>query len=824
MMTSKFEPFFAAHYVQFKMLHVIKPSDPCPEYDTLDLATTYTFPLDPFQKHAICAMEKSHNVLVTAKTGSGKTLVGEYAIARALKAGKRVFYTTPIKSLSNQKFHDLKAMFPSVGILTGDIKFRPDAQVVIMTTEILKNMLYKQNTATASLGLSALVSMDNLGAVVFDECHYINDRERGKVWEECFILLDPAVQLVLLSATIDKPELFAQWLGDIKQVPIHLISTQYRIVPLIHQVLVGESSRVIMDSRDVFQGEAYTGWLQWLSGKKKEHRDHEKQVGTRRLGGYEDPVVKSSGGLTSFIHQMNTTVELLERKGLLPGLFFIFSRKDCEQYAKRITSTLITSSEGAAIDHIWKFHLHKYTELEQMPQAHALKSLLMKGIAFHHSGLLPVLREIVEILFGKGLIKLLFATETFAVGINMPTKTVVFTDLQKYSDDVHGLRLLRTDEYIQMAGRAGRRGKDVEGHVFYLPSREPISMGEMREMMTGRKTPIDSKMDFHYEFLLKTALNTGLDWTQIMEKSYWSQQRKMELEDLQLQLEVLTQEQLRLGLDQKTISDCRDREALEQTLKSAVNAAKKKAQQALESWKNSHMGALWDLLWKRWGSYKALSEKIRIMSETISYLENNKGSVEAKFTFLERSGFMTADKKPTFCGTLATEVNEGHSLLLAKAYEKKIGYSFTKEELVCFLAGFLGEADKNMESVSLSSIGLSREVEDALYYTDDTARELMGIEDQCHVASPEGYWTLHAGWIDAMRNWYLGEEAATICSEYGLYEGNFIRTVLKLGNLVEEWISMATYCEHTEVLQRLEGLKDEIVRGIAKPQSLYLLL
>ena len=822
-MTSKFEPFLLLSE-SIKMLHVVKPSDPCPEYDTLDLATTYTFPLDPFQKHAICAMEKSHNVLVTAKTGSGKTLVGEYAIARALKAGKRVFYTTPIKSLSNQKFHDLKAMFPSVGILTGDIKFRPDAQVVIMTTEILKNMLYKQNTATASLGLSALISMDNLGAVVFDECHYINDRERGKVWEECFILLDPAVQLVLLSATIDKPELFAQWLGDIKKVPIHLISTQYRIVPLIHQVLVGDATRVIMDSRDVFNAEVYTGWLQWLSGKKKEQRDHEKQVGNRRLGGYEDPVVKGGGGLTSFVHQMNTTVELLERKGLLPGLFFIFSRKDCEAYAKRITSTLITSSEGAAIDHIWKFHLHKYTELEQMPQAHALKSLLMKGIAFHHSGLLPVLREIVEILFGKGLIKLLFATETFAVGINMPTKTVVFTDLQKYSDDVNGLRLLRTDEYIQMAGRAGRRGKDVEGHVFYLPSREPISMGEMREMMTGRKTPIDSKMDFHYEFLLKTALNQGLDWKQIMEKSYWSQQRRLELEDMQLELDVLLQEQAALGLDPKTIAECREREALDQTLKSAINAAKKKAQQALESWKNSHVGALWDLLWKRWGSYKVLADRINRLKETITYMETNKGSVEVKLAFLERGGFMTADRKPTFCGTLATEVNEGHSLLLAKAYEKKIGYSFTKEELVCFLAGFLGEADKNMETVSLSTIGLSREVEDALYYVDDTARELMTIEDQCHISSPEGYWTLHAGWIDAMRNWYLGEEAATICSEYGLYEGNFIRTVLKLGSLVEEWISMATYCEHTEVLQRLEGLKDEIVRGIAKPQSLYLLL
>ena len=805
------------------MLHVINPAAPCPEYDTLDLATTYSFPLDPFQKHAICAMEQSHNVLVTAKTGSGKTLVGEYAIARALKAGKRVFYTTPIKSLSNQKFHDLKAMFPSVGILTGDIKFRPDAQVVIMTTEILKNMLYKQNTATASLGLSSLVSMDNLGAVIFDECHYINDRERGKVWEECFILLDPAVQLVLLSATIDKPELFAQWLGDIKKVPIHLISTQYRIVPLIHQVLVGESTRVIMDSRDVFNGEAYTAWLQWLAGKKKEQKDHEKQVGVRRAGGYEDPVVKNGSGLTSFVHQMNTTVELLEKKGLLPALFFIFSRKDCENYAKRITSNLITSSEGAAIDHIWKFHLHKYTELEKMPQAHALKALLMKGIAFHHSGLLPVLREMVEILFGKGLIKLLFATETFAVGINMPTKTVVFTDLQKYSDEINGLRHLRTDEYIQMAGRAGRRGKDTEGHVFYLPSREPLSMVSMREMMTGRKTPIDSKMDFHYEFLLKTALNQGLDWTHIMEKSYWYKQRSLEVENMQLELDVLLQEQATLGLDPKTLTDCRERDSLEQILKSAVNAAKKKAQQALESWKNSHMGALWDLLWKRWGSYKALGDKIHRLKETIIYLENNKGSVEARLTFLERGGFMV-DRKPTFCGILATEVNEGHSLLLAKAYEKKIGYSFTKEELVCFLAGFLGEADKNMETVSLSSIGLSKEVEDALYYTDDTARELMTIQDQCHITSPDGYWALHAGWIDSMRNWYLGEDAATICSEYGLYEGNFIRTVLKLGSLVEEWISMATYCEHTEVLQRLEGLKDEIVKGIAKPQSLYLLL
>lgn len=804
-------------------LNVVNPSSPCPEYDTLDLATTYNFPLDPFQKHAICAMEKSHNVLVTAKTGSGKTLVGEYAIARALKAGKRVFYTTPIKSLSNQKFHDLKAMFPSVGILTGDIKFRPDAQVIIMTTEILKNMLYKENTATASLGLSALVSMENLGAVVFDECHYINDRERGKVWEECFILLPPSVQLILLSATIDKPELFAQWLGNIKRVPIHLISTQYRIVPLIHQILIGDQPHVIMDSRDTFHGDVYTKWLQWREGKRKEKKEHERQVQGRRLGGYEDPVVKGAGGLASFVHQMNTTVELLEQKGLLPGLFFIFSRKDCESYAKRITATLITSSEGAAIEHIWNFHLHSFKELEKMPQAHALKSLLLKGIAFHHSGLLPVLREIVEILFGKGLIKLLFATETFAVGINMPTKTVIFTDLQKFSDDINGLRHLRTDEYIQMAGRAGRRGKDVEGHVFYLPSREPISMGEMREMMTGRRTPIDSKMDFHYEFLLKTALNQGLDWTQIMENSYWSQQRRLEVTYREKELEKLLIDQKALNLDEDAIKECNQRDSLEYTLKTSVNAAKKKAQQALESWKNSHMGPRWDLAWKSWASYKILEDKLHQVKDDIIQLENKTESVDRKLAFLEKSGYME-NRKPTFCGILATEVNEGHSLLMAKAYEKKIGYSFTKEELVCFLAGFLGEADKSMESVLLSSLSLSHEVEDALYYVDTTARELMIIEEECGTSSVANYWNLTAAWIDLMRSWHNGEDAATICSEYGLYEGNFIRTVLKLSNLIDEWICMATYCEHTEVLQRLEGLKEEIVRGIAKPQSLYLLL
>ena len=220
----------------------------------------YLFPLDPFQQHAVCAIANNENVMVCAKTGSGKTLVGEYQIYHSLSKGKRVFYTTPIKSLSNQKFYDLKQQFSeaTVGIMTGDIKFCPDAQIVIMTTEILRNLLYKKGTTTEHLGLTASISTEDLDAVIFDECHYINDKDRGNIWEETMILLPPHIQLVLLSATLEHPEYLAEWLGNLKQKRIHLIETQYRIVPLTHYLLgPNEKFITLMDAKEVYHEKAY---------------------------------------------------------------------------------------------------------------------------------------------------------------------------------------------------------------------------------------------------------------------------------------------------------------------------------------------------------------------------------------------------------------------------------------------------------------------------------------------------------------------------------------------------------------------------------------
>ncbi|NBO09436.1 MAG: DEAD/DEAH box helicase, partial [Actinobacteria bacterium] len=194
---------------------------------------------DRFQKFAIEAIEAGENVLVTAKTGSGKTFVGEYQIAKSLARGGRIFYTTPIKSLTNQKFHDLKKLFPeaSVGIMTGDIKFRPDAQIIVMTTEILRNLLFKRGTATEKIGVGALMTLDGLDSVVFDEVHYINDPDRGHVWEETLMLLPPTIKLILLSATLSSPYGFAEWLGELKKVRVWLISTLWRAVPLEHCVM-----------------------------------------------------------------------------------------------------------------------------------------------------------------------------------------------------------------------------------------------------------------------------------------------------------------------------------------------------------------------------------------------------------------------------------------------------------------------------------------------------------------------------------------------------------------------------------------------------------
>jgi len=768
-----------------------------------EVETNYTFPLDPFQKCAIAAIQSRENVLVTAKTGSGKTLVGEYQIEHSLKRSGRVFYTTPIKSLSNQKFNDLKQLYPGkVGIMTGDIKFMPQADVVVMTTEILRNLLFKIGSSTESVGSTASLSLDGVDAVVFDEVHYFNDPARGKVWEECLILLPPTIRLVLLSATIDSPAVFAEWIGEMKQVPMHLISTQYRVVPLEHSV--GE--KLLLDEKDVFHKEAYTEYLRHLKGVEDAQRKHSDAVKARIAG---DPVLQREIRSTGFLHQMNEMIDDLNVKEKLPAMFFVFSRKNCEAYAAKVSSTLIDTSEGAAIKNIVRFHLHRYPDLETLPQYHTLMALLMKGVAFHHSGMLPILKEIVEMLFSRGMIKLLFATETFAVGINMPTKTVIFTSYRKYDDAAEGLRMLRTDEYIQMAGRAGRRGKDTRGFVYYLPDRKPETVEDVQRMMTGKQQSLESRMDFHYDFLLKCLQSGTTGWLGLVKKSYWYVQRQMETEGRQL--ELLELQKKYAGLD---IGEYELRDTYETQIRITQNAERKKAQSSLDSWKNKHMGPKWEKGWQEFKEFKKNRAAITLLQEKIEAFK----TIQVPFLANLQSLGYAEGETLTEMGVLASEINEGHPLVMSAMFKR--GFALPREDLVALLSCFV-EGEKTEEPITTWCLRVPDTLKSALLAVHVIAQDLCARENP--KSQPE-YWTVHNYWPEIVYRWMHGDEMAVLCSEYEVYEGNFMKAILKTANIVDEWITLATITKNLEVLETLREIRPDLVRGLVVPDSLYLRL
>lgn len=804
-----------------------------PDHAVSEYAIEYKFPLDIFQEHAISAIDQSHNVLVCAKTGSGKTLVGEYMIAHALKQGKRVFYTTPIKSLSNQKFHDLKQMWPmpgQVGIMTGDIKYCPDAQIIVMTTEILRNLLYKEGTITQHLGITSSLSLQDLGAVVFDECHYINDRERGKVWEETMILLPPQVQLVLLSATLASPEKFASWLGSIKKVPVHLIQTTYRIVPLTHNVFYDGAFQTIMDPKEVFYDQTYNTWLQKRKQNTKAKQTYQEKVRDARAGGFEGAVDGKIGG-DGYQHQLNQMVQYLKVNEQLPAIGFVLSRRDCEKYAHKIEDNLLAIhgedgiGDGHGAQKIFDYHLRHHKQiLETLPQYHDLRNLIIKGVAYHHSGLLPMLKEVIELLFSRGYIQILFCTETFAVGLNMPTKTVLFVGLTKYDDTVNAMRMLRHDEYIQMAGRAGRRGKDTQGTVVYLPDRDPPSLYEMRAMMKGEKPAIQSRMTFSYDFLLKTLHNKNTEWLDIMNDSYWYQQHKDAITSTQREYDSanVNVESLQLLSQDQHEFECKDK--LMNDVSCLVNAARKLAQTELNRWNDRHIGPKWAGLEKQWTAWKKAVKERNTHSRILKELENYTDGVEKTLQILMNRGYLTKNDDDVYIvttkGIMATECNENHLIYISEAYSQGLFQNLDADEILTVLSCF-GD-DKESESYFLHSLHISDSVRNVLEVFESLAITYKGEEERLQIPSDPKFWRICYNWVEPMQAWLKGAHAANVCTEYGIFEGNLVRMISKISNGLDELTAMATYSQDIDLLTKIEAVKPRLIRDIIQQDSLYL--
>ena len=436
------------------------------------MAMKHNFELDTFQKEAVYHLERGDSVFVAAHTSAGKTVVAEYAIALSQLHMTKTIYTSPIKALSNQKFRDFCDTYgeDKVGMLTGDIQIRPEAPCLVMTTEILRSMLYR--------GADLLRDVE---FVVFDEVHYVNDMERGMVWEEVIIMLPPHVALILLSATVPNTQEFAEWVGRTKKRDIYVISTLQRPVPLEHYLYVSNQEgsnkknlHYIVDAQGKFDVIAWKKAHDIATGKNdsptvtkvnvKDGRGGAQQENQRGQGGQggrggrgaSNAMQSRSGRQTSDRRSVNFWVHIvgyLRKQELLPAVIFTFSRKKCEEFANTLSNIDFMNSSLKAKVHILIERSLKRLKQEDrtLPQVMRMRELLKRGIGVHHSGLLPIIKEIVEILFGRGLIKVLFATETFAMGVNMPARCVVFSSLRKH--DGREFRELLPGEYTQMSGR-----------------------------------------------------------------------------------------------------------------------------------------------------------------------------------------------------------------------------------------------------------------------------------------------------------------------------------------------------------------------------------
>ena len=786
---------------------------------------------DRFQRFAIAAIEAGENVLVTAKTGSGKTFVGEYQIAKSLARGGRVFYTTPINSLSNQNFHDLKVLFPAarVGIMTGDIKFCPDADIVVMTTEILRNLLFKRGTATESVGSTALLSMDGVDAVIFDEVHYINDADRGHVWEETLMLLPPAVHLILLSATLSTPEPFARWLAELKGVRIWLINTLWRAVPLEHCVVDHTSGeyQTVLTPREVFQADTYRAWLADRKAGGVAHDKFKEKVRAAHAQGDQGPVAGKTRP-KAFEHQLNDCMRRLESRACLPAIVFVFSRKGCERMGADLAGSYLDSSETASVAHIWDFHLARFRDsLEVSPQAHTLRALAMRGIAYHHSGLLPFLKEILEILFERGLVKVLFATETFAVGINMPTKTVVFTALEKYTDG--GLRPLRSAEYIQMAGRAGRRGKDDKGLVLYLPQRDPLDLGEFHAVLMGKAGSFGSRLTFDYDFVLKLR-NSGRPLRDLLEGSYWWRLAQIDCLSQEKEFAALEASLATASahLSESQREACQKRCEIEERLHNSQNSRKKAATRELAMWKDEHPPQVWEPVFERFRRWQTAAAAVAatVLEPVGAEVE---GTVALRLRLLSECGYVGDDGALSPQGRLASEVNEGHPFLMTELFGRLRGASalLSVDDLLIVLATFLAEQGKRSDEVARSpdDVRISEAARAAIWSLDADAHRFMALEQRLGVPSDPAYWSLSTEFLEPVADWLSTDEPlAVVAAKHGLFEGNFLKALMKLASLVEEFQSLATLAGEPRILSLLETARPRILRGVVVAESLYLRL
>ena len=871
---------------------------PYPIHDALFIVDEYMRPglrlmLSDFQKWAIKAIVEGDNVLITAHTGSGKTLPAEFAINYFAAQKKKVIYASPIKALSNQKLYDMRRKFPhiSFGILTGDCKDNPEADVLIMTTEILRNTLLNKKIKNNQPGTPLLFEMDfenELAMVVFDEVHYINDAERGSVWEQAILMLPPQVQLLMLSATIDRPEDFAGWIEaeKTKQVQAEQVQAQ--------QVQAQQVQAQPLKVKKMYLAPTYTRivplthymWLSTNEGtlKKAAKTPYEKKIEDLRrqpimiassAGTFQEPNYYKMKDVLDYLSKNNTYIKRqfvlsdllrhLKSQDMLPAICFVFSRKHVEQAATEISFSLFEAESGlpALVErecrHILASKLPNYQEYLDLPEYKTIVGLLEKGIAIHHAGIIPVLREMVELLFEKGFIRLLIATETFAVGLNMPTKTVIFAGLTKYNG--YTMRLLYPHEYTQMAGRAGRRGIDTVGHVFHCVNLfEMPLLSDYKHMLTGPPQKLTSKFKISFNLAL-AMLDTNQDILAFMAQSMLSADIKKELVGYERDE---AKEKALVQSKEEQLQICRTpRAALEHynkltaSLSFLTNAARKKARIELNSLEAEHKFLLVDFpkLTALYDAQMNYATVQRCKTNTLNYIDmtvremekiivkNGFASVVAEANEVGASPSVVAEAsvaapaasvaapaasalRTTEKGRVASQLQEVHPLAMTDLYYGTNKFaSLDAAQLAGLFSCFypLNVSDDlrtyKCAYTAMSEITIQmKELLDHYLKCEEDGMLLTGANyDITYDLLP-----YVIQWCDSPDEMTCKLIIQTVKDHVGIFIGEFVKALLKVNAIALEFERVCEQTQNIALLEKLREIPRLTLKYIATSQSLYL--
>ena len=783
----------------------------------MSYASIFPFHLSEWQKRSLQSIEDGNHCLVTAPTGSGKTVPAEYAIHYFTGKGKKVIYTSPIKALSNQKYYEFQQKFPNVsfGILTGDIKDNPEADVLIMTTEILCNHLHNLQYPDSKMEFNINLE-DELGCVVFDEVHYINDAERGTVWEECFMLLPQHIQLVMLSATIATPNKFAEWIESIhplSEKKVLLCDTSLRSVPLSHYVWVSAT-----DSSFNPKDKKYYDTMERVCNKPVLLYNENK--------GFNDDTYRDMNDACYYLQNsmkrkfiLNSVVGYMKENEMLPAICFVYSRKKVERMAKELThhlndSAMMTKVEKECMSVLSRFpNAKEYMALDEYK---VIVKLLEKGIGIHHSGLLPVFREMIEILFTKGYVKMLFATETFAVGLNMPTKTVLFTSLKKYDGREH--RYLLPHEYTQQAGRAGRRGYDTVGHVIHLTNLfEPPTPNDYNIIMGNVPQKIVSKLKISYLMVLNCV-----NVSEFVSKSAIQHDIQKEIKYYQDKIKKLSEKLNDLDKIMSTSFKTPN-----EVLNSIINTEdiiiyckhKKKVekQRELTIFYNKYPSAKKELVYvkERMGVIKEMEELESRINTSNEYVETQ---ISAIHNILEKNNFVGER------ANIARSIKETHPLMMTDML--KLFSACDVTQLIglfsCFTNINVSDEFKN-DSPSFSF----EKTQELIKMAQSNLEYYYNEEIRTNIYSGADY-TIHFDLVDDVIRWCkLSEEKDcqrflfALQKEKGIFIGEFVKAILKINAIAKEMEKICEMCCMNDVQYTLSQVGELTLKSVCTNQSLY---